>query len=174
MSHPYPQEMYGGYSANRSPGRQGDAYGSSSATVNRQPSRHFDTTTYTPSHPGPMGLYTAEDHAARYDSAPRFDRIQAPPSMGGGYPPSAAAAYDNQTWNYGGATGAQTMGVTGRMKSSNRRGGIPTVSPFTKDECQGVILFLTSTRAGLILQCLLRACTLILCNTLPCSHQDII
>ena len=134
MSHPYPQEMYGSYSANRSPGRQGDGYVSSAATLNRQPSRHFDTTSYTPSHPGPMGLYTAEDHAARYDSTPRFDRIQAPPTMGGGYAPSAAA-YDNQTWNYGGPTGAHTMGGTGRMKSSSRRGGIPTVSPSTDVDC---------------------------------------
>jgi hypothetical protein len=121
MSHQY-QEMYQDYIPNRSPGRQGGNY---SSTINRQPSRHFDG--YPGGVPGPLGLYTAEDHAARYDSTPQFDRMQ-PPTMGGGYTTSASA-YNNQTWNYGGANGAaHTMSGTGRMKTPSRRAGLPTVS----------------------------------------------
>jgi hypothetical protein len=75
----------------------------------------------------PTGLYTAEDHAARYETN-RFDRPAA--NMHGafnGYDMTAA-----QTWNpsgFGNANGMSGFGATGRMKPPSRpRGALPTVN----------------------------------------------
>ncbi|KAI9680330.1 MAG: hypothetical protein M1829_001216 [Trizodia sp. TS-e1964] len=69
----------------------------------------------------PVGLYTAEDHAARYDAA-RYDRLNNPSIQPSNY------SYDlgnSQTWNpagtFGGLGGGNSIspfGATGRMKTS--------------------------------------------------------
>ncbi|KAF8861514.1 hypothetical protein BDZ45DRAFT_740287 [Acephala macrosclerotiorum] len=110
-------DMYSEYNpSNRSPGSQ-RGYAQNGLTLNRQPSRHFDT--YGGSQLS--GLYTAEDHAAsQYDPTPqRFDRM-----------PSATLhsnyQYGNDGWNYGGAnSNSHMMGGTGRVKPSSRRAGLP-------------------------------------------------
>jgi RNA recognition motif-containing protein len=112
MSQQY-QEMYQDYSSSRSPGT-GRAY--AGLTLNRQTSRQFDYGNGTLS-----GLYTAEDHAQRYDPAARFDRV-ASSTLPSGYP------YDAQTWSFGGANpvlGGQ--GGTARPKPQNRS-RLPAVS----------------------------------------------
>ncbi|KAF4626267.1 hypothetical protein G7Y89_g11894 [Cudoniella acicularis] len=122
MSQQY-QDMYQDFSSHRSP--SSSRYnGLSNGPLNRQPSRHFDSYTTQPLQ---QGLYTPEDHAAaRYDTAPRFDRNPTVSHNTNIYTP-----YDNQTWNYGGANvnGAamNAMGGTGRVKPQNRpRAGIPS------------------------------------------------
>ncbi|TVY32787.1 RNA-binding post-transcriptional regulator [Lachnellula subtilissima] len=123
MSHQY-QDMYTSDFSNRSPGS--NRYGSG-LTLNRQPSRHFD------SYGGgqmQQGLYTSEDHvASRFDSVARFPPVNANPHSN--------SYYDSQTWNYGAPSlngnnmnvngGANTMGGTGRVKSQTaRRAGLPS------------------------------------------------
>jgi len=90
-------------------------------TLHRQSSRQFDAYGQMPS-----GLYTADDHAARYESN-RFDRINATMQ-------ASNYGYDMpgpQTWNASGFGGANTlgaMGATGRMKASARgRSALPSV-----------------------------------------------
>ncbi|RDW56593.1 RNA-binding-containing protein [Coleophoma crateriformis] len=101
--------MYQDFASNRSSARGFPSY-----TLNRQPSRQFDT--YTPL----SALYQTEDNASAYESAPRFDRMTSATLQ------SSYAPYDSQTWNYGGANGASTMGG-GRMRAPvGRRPGLPT------------------------------------------------
>jgi len=87
-------------------------------TIHRTSSRHFDTYGQPSS-----GLYTAEDHAARYDSN-RYDTAR----LNG---ISATYGYDNnasQTWNPS-SFNAGTLNGTNRMKTITRqRSALPTVS----------------------------------------------
>ncbi|RFU24157.1 hypothetical protein B7463_g12176, partial [Scytalidium lignicola] len=111
MSQQY-QDMYQEYSTNRSPG---STRGYNGLSINRQTSRQFDAYSTLQ-----QGLYTAEDHAARYEPPTRFDRIPSA-TLHSNYP------YDNQTWNYAATGVANTMGGTGRLKATTaRRAGIPT------------------------------------------------
>ncbi|KAI9774793.1 MAG: hypothetical protein M1840_000009 [Geoglossum simile] len=86
-------------------------------TLHRSSSRQFDAFGQLPG-----GLYTAEDHAARYESN-RYDRLNVATSYG--YDMSGA-----QTWNpsgFGGAGTLAALGATGRMKPSSRqRAPLPT------------------------------------------------
>ncbi|KAI9825278.1 MAG: hypothetical protein M1832_001312 [Thelocarpon impressellum] len=90
-------------------------------TVHRAPSRQFDPFAQIPG-----GLYTAEDHAVRYETN-RFDRM-APPFQPG-YPYDMSGA---QTWNPsgfgGGLNGMPSMAATGRVKPSRLRSALPAVS----------------------------------------------
>lgn len=105
--------------------RSPNAQRHTSQTLHRQASRQFDSFAHLPS-----GLYTADDHAQRYD-APRFpnDRMTATmqPNYGGGYDMGA------QTWNssaFGGNNSLANLGAGNRsMKPPQKaRAGIPTVS----------------------------------------------
>jgi hypothetical protein len=111
MSQQY-ADMYQDYPSNRSPGT---SRGYAGLTLNRQPSRHFDYANASLS-----GLYTAEDHAQRYEPPARFDRIPSA-TLTSNYP------YENQTWSYGGANPTSNMGGTGRAKSQGRP-RLPVVS----------------------------------------------
>jgi hypothetical protein len=111
MSQQY-ADMYQDYPSNRSPGT---SRGYAGLTLNRQPSRHFDYANASLS-----GLYTAEDHAQRYEPPARFDRIPSA-TLASNYP------YENQTWSYGAANPASNMGGTGRAKSQGRP-RLPVVS----------------------------------------------
>jgi hypothetical protein len=116
MSQQY-QEMYQDYSSSRSPSTGRAAY--SGVTLNRQTSRQFDYGNGALS-----GLYTAEDHAQRYDPAARFDRMGSS-TLPLGYP------YDAQTWSFGGANPihANQGGGTTRAKPQNRS-RLPAVRVF--------------------------------------------
>jgi hypothetical protein len=82
-------------------------------TINRQPSRQFDA------YGQQSALYTADDHAGRYDF--QANRLP-PPVFASGYP------YDSQTWNYNATNAnASTLGAS-RLRSSARRAPIPNVS----------------------------------------------
>jgi len=112
MSQQY-QEMFQDYSSTRSPGT-GRAY--SGLTLNRQTSRQFDYTNGS----SLSGLYTAEDHAQRFEQAPsRFDRM-ASSTLSNNY------AYDAQTWSsFGGPNSGlgpnnHMGGGTGRPKPQGR------------------------------------------------------
>jgi hypothetical protein len=111
MAQQYP-DMYQEYNTNRSPGST-RGYPS---VLNRQPSRHFENNYGMAQAPG---LYTAEDHAARYEGPTRFENRMPSATLHSNY------QYDTQSWNYGGANGA--MGGTGRVKPSTRRAGLPSV-----------------------------------------------
>lgn len=105
-------------------------------TLHRASSRQFET------FGGQSGLYTAEDHAARYDHTRAYDTSRiAPTAMGayGGYEASGA-----QTWNPSSFASAGTlasMGGSGRIKGPSRQRSalpsmwtesaatLPTVSP---------------------------------------------
>jgi hypothetical protein len=104
MSQQYP-EMYQDYSSNRSPGH-GRAY--AGLTLNRTTSRQFEYANGSLS-----GLYTAEDHAQRFEPAPRFDRM-ATGTLPSNYP------YDTQTWSFGGANPGANLQGTGRPKPQGR------------------------------------------------------
>lgn len=108
--------------SNRSPNAQRHA----SQTLHRQPSRQFDSFAHLPS-----GLYTADDHAQRFE-APRFNDNRMPAAAlqgnyGGGYDMGGA-----QTWNssaFGGNNSLAALGASNRMKPPQKpRGGIPNVS----------------------------------------------
>ena len=121
------QDMY--YDASRSPGAMRHPH--QQHTLHRASSRHFDPFSQIPG-----GLYTAEDHAARYEPG-RFDRPA--PSVLGSY------GYDmpaSQTWNpsgFGGVGPLAGLGGTGRMKPSSRqRSGLPPVS-LTSTRCSSVL-----------------------------------
>ena len=90
-------------------------------TLHRTSSRHFETFA------GQTGLYTAEDHAARYDHARPYDTTRInPSSMAYGYEASGA-----QTWNHSNFVSAgalTTMGGSGRIKGPPRqRSALPLV-----------------------------------------------
>ncbi|KAI9807628.1 MAG: hypothetical protein M1825_005568 [Sarcosagium campestre] len=103
--------------SNRSPGSM--RHQAQHSTLQRASSRQFD-------HFGqmPAGLYTAEDHAARYETN-RFERPNTSVLPSYGYDIPGA-----QTWNpngYGGAGPLAGMGATGRMKAPSRqRSALPT------------------------------------------------
>ncbi|ESZ91187.1 hypothetical protein SBOR_8415 [Sclerotinia borealis F-4128] len=108
-------EMFQDYPQNRSPAT-GRAYGN--VTLNHQSSRQF-LDSYPPSLQN-GGLYASDD-------APQYNGNQAGyrgPANNINYP-----AYETQTWNYGGANGASTMGAASRMRPPQqqaRRPEIPT------------------------------------------------
>ncbi|KAB8301218.1 hypothetical protein EYC80_003107 [Monilinia laxa] len=113
MSQQY-SEMFQDYPPNRSPAT---SRGYGNMTLNRQTSRQFMDNYQAPLQSG-GGLYASED-------APQFNGNQAGyrgPSNNINY------AYESQTWNYGGANGASTMGAAGRMRPQQqaRRAEIPS------------------------------------------------
>lgn len=91
--------------------------------LHRASSRQFDAYGQMPS----GGLYTAEDHAARYETN-RFDRLNG--GLHGNY--NAYEMSTAQTWNpasFGVSSGMTALGATGRMKPSSRpRAALPSVS----------------------------------------------
>lgn len=99
-------------------------------TLHRASSRQFDSYGSQP------GLYTAEDHAARYDPTRSYDTTRISSATLGGY--NGYEASGAQTWNpssYGGAGTMTAMGGTGRIKAPSRqRSALPQVcdSPFDK------------------------------------------
>ena len=105
--------------------RSPNAQRHTSQTLHRQASRQFDSFAHLPS-----GLYTADDHAQRYDAPPpRFNDNRMTATMQphyGGYDMGA------QTWNssaFGGNNNLSSLGATNRMKPPQKgRSGIPTVS----------------------------------------------
>ncbi|KAI5787265.1 hypothetical protein EDC01DRAFT_718000 [Geopyxis carbonaria] len=127
------ESYYDTISSSRSPSGQ---HQPQRQTLHRASSRQFDA------FGGQTGLYTAEDHAARYDHGRSYDtsRIN-PSSMGyGGYEASGA-----QTWNPSSFASAGSIasmgGGTGRIKGPSRQRSalpamwtdnsatLPTVSP---------------------------------------------
>jgi hypothetical protein len=132
MSQQY-QEMYQDYSSSRSPAT-GRAY--PGLTLNRQTSRQFDYATGALS-----GLYTAEDHAQRYDPAARFDRM-ASSTLPSGYP------YDTQTWSFGGGNPVlSSQGGTTRPKPQNRS-RLPAVRYSSPSPLACSVRVLTSSSPG--------------------------
>ena len=107
-------EYYDTMGSSRSPsGHQSQQHQS----LHRASSRHFDTFA------SQSGLYTAEDHAARFDN--RYDGSRLTSVMSGyGYEPSGA-----QTWNPGSFVGPGVLGgATGRIKTPSRqRSALPAV-----------------------------------------------
>lgn len=94
--------------------------------LHRTSSRQFET------FGGQTGLYTAEDHAARYAEHGRgYDTTRINPSaMGyGGYETSVPSGA--HTWNpssFGGAGTLGSMGGSGRIKNASRqRSALPSV-----------------------------------------------
>src|SRR5690554_5619449 len=92
-------------------------------SLHRATSRQFDA------FGGQTGLYTAEDHAARYDPNRAYETTRITPSTMaayGGYENSGA-----QTWNptsFGGAATMGAMGGSGRIKGPSRqRSALPSV-----------------------------------------------
>ncbi|THV44591.1 hypothetical protein BGAL_0611g00010 [Botrytis galanthina] len=115
MSQQY-SEMFQDYPPNRSPATSRGAYGN--MTLNRQSSRQFMDNYQAPLQNG-GGLYASDD-ASQYNGNQAGYRG---PSSNVNY------AYESQTWNYGGANGASTMGTAGRMRSQQqqaRRAEIPS------------------------------------------------
>ncbi|KAF8246662.1 hypothetical protein K440DRAFT_553146 [Wilcoxina mikolae CBS 423.85] len=107
-------------------------------TLHRTSSRQFET------FGGQTGLYTAEDHAARYDHTRAYDTTRINPSVMGAY--GGYEASGAQTWNpssFVGAGALATMGGSGRIKGPSRQRSalpsmwtetaptLPTVSPLT-------------------------------------------
>ncbi|KAK6606102.1 R3H domain-containing protein [Botrytis cinerea] len=115
MSQQY-SEMFQDYPPNRSPASSRGAYGN--MTLNRQSSRQFMDNYQAPLQ-NAAGLYASED-ASQYNGNQAGYRG---PSSNVNY------AYESQTWNYGGANGASTMGTAGRMRPQQqqaRRAEIPS------------------------------------------------
>lgn len=110
-------------------------------TLHRAASRQFDTFA------GPTGLYTAEDHAARYDHRAYDTTRINPTSMAyGGYEASGA-----QTWNPSSfvSTGVLApMGGSGRIKGSRQRSALPQVRP-SPPTLKCVRLLISNNRCGL-------------------------
>jgi hypothetical protein len=119
MSNLSNSDMYYENPATRSPG----SHRHQQQTLHRQPSRQFDAYGQLPT-----GLYTAEDHAARYDQPRYNDRLNA--TIHGNY-----GAYDlgaAQTWNSGAFGQNNTLaalGATQRRNPSRARGALPSVCP---------------------------------------------
>ncbi|KAG0639296.1 hypothetical protein HOY80DRAFT_963868 [Tuber brumale] len=106
-------------------------------TLHRVSSRHFETFA------SQSGLYTAEDHAARFDTN-RYGSARLDTGMSGGYGYEASGA---QTWNpssFGGPGALAAMGgASGRIKTPSRQRSalpamwtepapsLPTVSPLS-------------------------------------------
>ncbi|GAB7347810.1 hypothetical protein MBLNU459_g5349t1 [Dothideomycetes sp. NU459] len=117
MSFHNPDMYYDNVPQSRSPNTQRHQ----PQTLHRQPSRQFDSFAHLPS-----GLYTADDHAQRYDAPRPYDRMAT--TMHGNY-----GGYDlgAQTWNnsaFGGNNTLGALGATNRMKPPQKgRGGIPSV-----------------------------------------------
>lgn len=106
-------EYYDKIGASRSPG--GIQHQQSHPSLHRAQSRHFETFTQG-------GLYTAEDHAARYEQN-RFDTAR----LVSQYPYEASGA---QTWNPGNFNTGPMVGLgnaTGRIKTPSRqRAALPS------------------------------------------------
>ena len=136
--HHHPHDMYYDNSGSaRSPG----SHRQQQQTLHRSSSGRFDAFGQLPG-----GLYTAEDHAARYETN-RYDRLNVAASYG--YDMSGA-----QTWNpsgFGGANTLAALGATGRMKPSSRqRAPLPTVSlQFVPAADQSKLTKLETYRHGL-------------------------
>jgi hypothetical protein len=114
MSQQY-SEMFQDYPQNRSPATS-RVYGN--MTLNRQTSRQFMDSYQAPLQNG--GLYASDEHAPQYNGSQAGYR---------GPANNINYAYESQTWNYGGANGASTMGAAGRMRPQQqaRRAEIPSV-----------------------------------------------
>ncbi|KAL1304416.1 hypothetical protein AAFC00_003414 [Neodothiora populina] len=137
MSFQQPDMYYDNPPQSRSPTAQRHP----SQTLHRQASRQFD------SFAGhlPSGLYTADDHAQRYD-APRFNDNRMPAAIqpnygGGGYEMGA------QTWNnsaFGGNNSLASLGAGNRsMKPPQKtRAGIPTAWMDQPQQMQSVSPYL--------------------------------
>lgn len=116
------ESYYEAMSASRSPNGQ---HQQPVHQLHRQSSRQFDAFA------NQSGLYTAEDHAARYDPTRAYETARINPSVMtayGGYEASGA-----QTWNpssFGGPGALASMaGGSGRIKGPSRqRSALPTVS----------------------------------------------
>lgn len=111
--HPHHHDYYESIGSARSPG--GIQHQQSHPSLHRAQSRHFETFTAG-------GLYTAEDHAARYDTN-RFES-----RLVSNYPYEASGA---QTWNPSNFNAASMVGLgsaTGRIKTPSRqRAALPSV-----------------------------------------------
>lgn len=107
-----PHDYYDSMGSARSPG---GIQHQSHPPLHRAQSRHFETFTAG-------GLYTAEDHAARYDTA-RFES-----RLVSNYPYEASGAH---TWNPSNFNAATMVGIgsaTGRIKATSRqRAALPSV-----------------------------------------------
>jgi len=89
------------------------------ATINRQPSRHFDD--YASSQP--HRLYPADDqYGSRYESGPQYESRMLPPMTG----QSPRYAYDSHTWSGFGGQNPSTPAMT--SNGSRSRSRIPNVS----------------------------------------------
>lgn len=110
--HHHHHDYYESIGSARSPG--GIQHQQSHPSLHRAQSRHFETFTAG-------GLYTAEDHAARYDTN-RFES-----RLVSNYPYEASGA---QTWNPGNFNAATMVGLgsaTGRIKTPSRqRAALPS------------------------------------------------
>jgi hypothetical protein len=120
MSSHHHHDMYYENSSQRSPGSH--RHPSQQQTLHRQPSRQFESYGGMPA----SGLYTAEDHAAQHNYAPRYPDRMSAATMNSNMP-----GFD--PWNsYGGPQQSSTIGGFGassRMKQMSTRGrpGLPTV-----------------------------------------------
>jgi hypothetical protein len=93
-------------------------------TLHRTSSRQFDTFA------GQSGLYTAEDHAARYDPGRSYDTTRLNTSaMGyGGYEASGAQTWNASSFGGAGSLASSLGGATGRIKGPSRqRSALPAV-----------------------------------------------
>jgi hypothetical protein len=138
--HHHQHDMYYDHSGSaRSPG----SHRQQQQTLHRSSSRQFDGFGQLPG-----GLYTAEDHAARYETN-RYDRLNPSVAASYGYDMSGA-----QTWNpsgFGGANTLAALGATGRMKPSSRqRSALPSVSSFHLNPCCRLLRLTIYPRLGLI------------------------
>jgi len=93
-------------------------------TLHRASSRQFETFA------GQTGLYTAEDHAARYDHGRAYDTTRiAPTAMTyGGYEASGAQTWNPSSFGNVGTLGGTMGGGSGRIKGPSRqRSALPSV-----------------------------------------------
>ncbi|KAI5852169.1 hypothetical protein BZA05DRAFT_337269 [Tricharina praecox] len=118
-------------------GSMRSASGQHHNTLHRAPSRQFETFA------GQTGLYTAEDHAARYDHNRAYDTTRiAPTAMTyGGYEASGAQTWNPSSFGNVGTLGGTMGGGSGRIKGPSRQrsalpsmwtespSALPTVSP---------------------------------------------
>ena len=115
MSNPPNQDMYYDNAAARSPGSQRHP-------LHRQQSRQFDAYGQFPS-----GLYTAEDHAARYDQPRYNERVNATiHGSYGGYDLGSAQAWNNA--GFGQNNNLAALGATQRRTQPRApRNALPSV-----------------------------------------------